>query len=357
MADQKHTNKIRGNGQGCAYKSPNGKTWTAQAVVGYRKNSKPGGQDIPIKRKKSGFAKKSEALAYIPILKAGGIEKSKVAPRLSDYWKIYSENAMLKIGKSKQVAYKAAWGKLKPIQDARIDTLTVDILQSTINTVAKTYYTQKDCRTVLKKLYEKANADGFVHAILPDYIEIMPLEETEQIPFNKEEQEALWKLYENGNIDAAIPLLMIYTGMMPGEAQLLKIEHIDLEKKTMYGMNLKTKVRKKTPVVIADCLLPVVEDLIAKAQKSGYIWPRNETRWYERYYAVLQAAGCRKLPPYSCRHTTATALAIDAKIAPQIAKRVMRWSTAKMLDRYAHPEMGDALDAVNKLKEKKDETK
>jgi len=28
----------------------------------------------------------------------------------------------------------------------------------------------------------------------------------------------------------------------------------------------------------------------------------------------------------------------------------MRWSTAKMLDRYAHPDQNDALVAVNTLK-------
>lgn len=342
--------KVRGNGQGCAFKSPNGKSWTAQAVVGYRKSGKENGQPVPIKRKKSGFAKKADALAYIPVLLAGGITKSKVAPRLSEYWKIYSENAMLKIGRSKQDAYKAAWNKLKPIQDVRVDALTVEALQSTVSSVANSYYTQKDCRTVLKKLLEMAKADGFVHTVLSEYVELVPLEEKEQIPFNKEEQKALWKAYENGDMNAAIPLLMIYTGMMPGEAQLLKVEHIDTENKTMFGMNLKTKVRKKTPVVLADCILPVVEDLISHAQKSGFIWPRNETRWYERYYAAIEAAGCRKLPPYSCRHTTATALAVDAKIAPQTVKRVMRWSTAKMLDRYAHPETKDALKAVNKIK-------
>ena len=345
--------KTRGNGQGCAYKSPNGKSWTAQAIVDYRPANKPGGQPIPVKRKKSGFAKKSDALAYIPILRAGGAVRPTQAPRLSEYWKQYSENAMLKIGRSKQDAYKAAWNKLKPIQDARIDALTLDVLQETVSTVASTYYTQKDCRTVLTKLFERGYADGYAQKDLPSLIEIVSLEEKEQTPFSNEEQKALWKAYENGNIDAAIPLLMIYTGMMPGEAQLLKVEHIDLNNKTMYGMNLKTKVRKKTPIVIADFLLPVVEDLIAHAQKTGFIWPRNEKGWYEKYYAVLEASGCRKLPPYSCRHTTATALAVDAKIAPQIAKRVMRWSTSKMLDRYAHPNMNDALSAVNKIKKDK----
>lgn len=346
----KHTKKIRGNGQGCAYKSPNGRSWTAQAVVGYRASGKENGQPVPIKRKKSGFASKKDALAYIPILLSGGIEKPKTAPRLSDYWKIYSENKLLKIGKSKQCAYKVAWNKLKPIQDAKIDSLNVEILQKTVSDAADTYYPQKDCKTVLTKLYELAGADGFVQRDLPSYIELVSLDEKERIPFNKTEQKAIWKQYEKGNMDACIPLLMIYTGMMPGEAQLLKVEHIDLKNKTMYGMNLKTKVRKKTPVVIANCLLPVIEDLISNAQKTGYIWPRNEKKWYERYYMAIESAKCRKLPPYSCRHTTATALTIDAKIAPQTVKRVMRWSSTKMLDRYAHPEMKDALKAVNQIK-------
>lgn len=341
--------KVRGNGQGCAYKSPNGKSWTAQAVVGYRASGKENGQPVPIKRKKSGFTSKKEALAYIPILLSGGVEKPKTAPRLSEYWSIYSENKMLKIGKSKQCAYKIAWNKLKPIQDAKIDTLTVEILQNTIKSVASTHYTQKDCKTVLTKLFELAGADGFVQKDLPSYIELETLEEAERIPFNKKEQKAIWKLYESGDMNACIPLLLIYTGMMPGEAQKLKVEHIDLKEKTIYGMGMKTKVRKQTPVVIADCLLPIIEDLISNAQQNGYIWPRNEKKWYERYYMAVEAAKCRKLTPYSCRHTTATALSIDQKIAPQTIKRVMRWSTTKMLDRYAHPETKDALAAVNKI--------
>lgn len=346
----KHTKKVRGNGQGCAYKSQNGKSWIAQAVIGYRASKKENGQPVPIKRKKSGFATKKDALAYIPVLLAGGIVKPKIAPRLSHYWQLYSENKLTKIGKSKQCAYRTAWKKLKPIHDIRIDTLTVDTLQKTVSEAADTYYPQKDCKTVLTRLFELAGADGFVQKDLPSYIELTTLNESEQIPFSRAEQQALWKLYETGDLNACIPLLMIYTGIMPGEAQLLKVEHIDLKNKTMFGMNLKTKVRKKTPVVLADCILPVVEDLISHAQKNGYIWPKNEPKWYEHYYMALERAECRKLPPYSCRHTTATALAVDAKIAPQTIKRVMRWSTAKMLDRYAHPEMEDALNAVNKIK-------
>ena len=46
----------------------------------------------------------------------------------------------------------------------------------------------------------------------------------------------------------------------------------------------------------------------------------------------------------------ATALAIDENIAPQTVMKVMRWKSTKMLDRYAHPTLLDAHDAVNQVK-------
>lgn len=341
--------KARGNGQGAAYKSPNGKTWTAQAVVGYRQPSDSSRQPIPIKRKKSGFPTKAQALAYCPVLLAGGIVKSSQAPRLREYWDTYSENRLLSLSKSKQCAYKIAWNRLKPIHDIRVDSLTVKLLQDTINAAAETFYPRRDCKVVLTALFKLIAADGFANKDIPTLIELPQLEETEQTPFTPEEQSALWKLYENGDRNATIPLLMIYTGMMPGEAQGLKTSQIDLTAQQIVGAGMKTKVRKKTPIILADCILPLVEDLIAHAQPSGYIWPQNETAWYENYYQALEAAGCRRLTPYSCRHTTATALAVTENVAPQTIRKMMRWSTAKMLDRYAHPETSDVLAAANKL--------
>ena len=124
---------------------------------------------------------------------------------------------------------------------------------------------------------------------------------------------------------------------------------IDLKGRRIHGVGIKTKVRKQTDIVLADQIVPLVQDLIDHAQPSGYIWKRMKDEWYVNYYAALEAAGCRRLTPYSCRHTTATALAVTKNIAPQTVRKVMRWSTARMLDRYAHPDQDDALAAVNTI--------
>jgi len=340
--------KVRGNGMGSAYKR--GRTWTAIVTLDWMYPdddiTKP---KVPIRRTKGGFKTKADAIAYCPILRAGGVEKPSEAPRLSAYWKTYSEGQMLKISKGKQSAYRTAWGKLKKIQDVRVDAITVDLLQKTIDEKCKTFDPAKDCKSLLSNLFEIAAKDRFVVRDLPSLIALPEHIESEPIPFNKEEQKKIWKAYDDGDRRAAAHLLMIYTGMMPGEAMLLKVENIDLNNRIIFRNGLKTKIRKRTPVVLADCILPVVEDLIEHAQKSGYIWKRNEKAWYDNYYAVLEENKCRKLPPYSCRHTTATALSVDQNVAPQTIRKIMRWSTTKMLDHYAHPDTADALDGVNKI--------
>lgn len=345
-ATKKARVKSRGNGTGTAFKR--GNSWTAQVVYDWVIVA----DDKPLKkltRSKGGFKTRDEALRYCPIL-LNGPQKAELAPPLSHYWETYKDGAYSALSASKQQAYRTAWKKLESIKDTRIDQLTVSSIQKVVAEKCNSYYTTRDVRTLLINLFKIAGAEGYANKDVPTFIQLPALEETEQIPFSETEQTALWKLYESGDLRAAAPLLMIYTGMMPGEAMKLRVDQIDIEGRRIHGAGMKTKVRKKTDIVLADNIVPLVQDLIDHAQPSGYIWKRIEDEWYANYYSALESAGCRRLTPYSCRHTTATALAVTNKIAPQTVKRVMRWSTARMLDRYAHPDQDDALKAVNTLR-------
>ena len=338
--------KARGNGTGTAFKR--GSTWTAQVVIGWKVIA----EDKPLRaitRSKGGFKTRDDALRYCPILK-NGPQKQREAPMLMHYWESYKAGSYAALSKNKQIDYSTAWNKLEKIHRTRIDQLTVSDLQNIVAEKFKTHGTARNCKTILTAMFAIASADGYARADLPSFIQLPKLEETEREPFSETEQAALWKAYEAGDIRAAIPLLMIYTGMMPGEAHNLKVENIDLKARTITGVGIKTKVRKKTPIVLAETILPVVQDLIDHARPDGFIWIRDEKIWYADYYDVLNAAGCRRLTPYSCRHTTATALAITEGIAPQTVRKVMRWSNTRMLDRYAHPDQTDALAAVDSMK-------
>ena len=338
--------KTRGNGSGCAYKR--GKTWTACITPEGASYIDENGKTVQPRKYKGGFKTKNAALAYCEKLQQQGTRQK--APNLLHYWNLYEKDDLEKLGKDKQVAYKGAWKKMQSIQYRKVDTLTVQDLRQVVAEKTHTYYPAKDMKTLLRRLFELAAADRYVDKDLPDFIVLPELEETERQPFTDEEQKALWRIYDDGDRRAALPLIMIYTGMMPGEMQNLKCDMVRLDEQRIVGASMKTKVRKKSPIYLPDTIIPVlIGEIAASESKKGYVWPRNEHGFYTNYYAALEAAGCRRLEPYSCRHTTATALAIDNRIAPQTIKKVMRWSTTKMLDKYAHPDDNDAMEAVNRL--------
>ena len=346
--------KSRGNGTGTAFRR--GSTWTAQVVVRYEdlppfdpENPANAAPRKKITRSKGGFKTRDAALQYCPILKAGP-QKPKESPTLQHYWDTYEAGGFTGLGKSRQATLRSCWKKLDKIYDTPMDQLTVAELQKLIT--GQTYSVAKDCKAILIALFRIAAAEGYVRAEIPTFLQLPPREDAEErIPFSETEQAALWKRYEGGDRWAAAPLLMIYTGMMPAETIALHVDNIDLKERKITGVGMKTKVRKQTPVVLAEDILPLVEDLIANAKPNGQIWPtiRRKT-WYNYYYDAIAAAGCRKLSPYCCRHTTATALAITEGIAPQTVRKVMRWSNSRMLDRYAHPDQADALAAVDSIK-------
>lgn len=337
--------KTRGNGQGQAYKRY-GK-WTARVVIGWRydQNSKK----VPVTRSRGGFKTKNEALAYCPTLLS--MKHTPVAPPLQQYWEMYSSGEMEKLSYDKRTAYKIAWKKLEDIHFTPVDKLTVADLRAAANKNASTYYPLRDIKSLLKHLFALAAADGFASKDLPSFIELPPLEEKEREPFTDLEQAALWKAYENGVQHARIPLVMIYTGMMPGEVMKLTAEMVDLDAKQIVGAGIKTGIRKKSAVYLPDAILPVFHELCVE-NPTGHLFPFNKDNFYIHYYEALEAAGCRRLTPYSCRHTTATALAITEGIAPQTIKKIMRWSTTRMLDRYAHPDDKSIREASNTLKKK-----
>lgn len=338
--------KSRGNSQGSVYRR--GNSWVASVTVGWRVPADPSKPRYPLKRTKA-FKTKREAVDAIPSLK---IEKPKITPKLSYYWDSYKATGYKNLSDSAQTKYRIAWEKrLTPVQNTQVDALTVKVLQSTIDEKCSSFDTAKDCKNLLSNLFRIAAADGYVSKDIPSLLRLPEHEEKEREVFTEEEQKKLWACYENGNMDCAIPLFMLYSGAMPGETMHLRTDMIDLERRIIVGAGMKTKVRRETPIVIADCLVPVLEDLIAHARPDGFLWIQSKDDFYQMFNNALTAAGIdRKLTPYCCRHSFATALAVTENIAPVTIRRVMRWSTTKMLDRYAHPNNTDALDAVDKLK-------
>ena len=355
----------RPNGTGTVYKRRGASSWTASVTLSWTAGKD--GKRRRNRRTKTGFKTKADALRYLESLREQ--EEKRLAPPLTDYWELYSNGKMEKLSDSKQTAYRIAWKKMKDLAPRRVDHLSVADLAACVEDNASTYYPAHDMKVLFRHLFRLAAADGWVRRDLPDYIDLPEKNETEREPFTEAEQAALWRAYDAGDADAAIPLVMIYTGLMTGELRRLETGMIDFSSSEIRGVGLKTKVRRSSSAFFPDEIAPILEELCARAvaahagtasvpslsvsasgsAPSVLLLDCSEDEFYARYYAALERAGCRRLTPYSCRHTTATRLAVTQSIAPQTIKKIMRWSTTKMLDRYAHPDNADAVAAINTI--------
>lgn len=335
--------RTRANGTGSVYKRNGRPGWTAQVVDGFDEVTKK-----PKYIRKGGFKTKQEAILALPTLKDE--KKKKPVPTVAYYYKVFRKGRGAAISTDKQRAYEIAYNRLEKYHTTPVDQLKVSDMQDIINNSCKTFYPAKDVRTVIRHILRRAAADDLqVNIDLPDLLELPKLNEQKREPFTEEEQIALWLSYEAGNKPAAVPLIMIYTGMMTGEMRQLEASMIDLENQVISGAGLKTDERRTKHILIPEDIVPILQDLMEQ-HPEGRIYPMGEEDFYAMYYKALADAGItRHLTPYSCRTTTATTLAVHHDVAPQVLQRVMRWKSTRVMDRYVNPDDLDARKALKKI--------
>lgn len=336
-----HAPKRRGNGQGTVYRR--GKSWTAQ-VTRYFYTDEDGKRHRKLKTK-GGFKTKREALEAIPSLFG---EKEKQTPTLQDLWTQYRDNEMQSVSSSRQTSYKIARKRLEPVIGFRVDAVTTSILQDLVNEEASSYYTARDMKNLLSKLFNMAMADQYVTINLAQFIVLPPNEEKEPTPFTAEEVQKMWSAYADGDVFVGYLLLMIYSGMMPAELFSCRKGMIDLERCEIYGCGKKTKTRKESPIVFAECVRPVVEELCAYKPDKEELCHLYRTEFYDEYHKTTERLKIRDLPLYSCRHTTGTEAAKQNLSAP-IIQKIMRHAKITTSQRYIHLGSEQAHLGINSI--------
>ena len=341
-ASKKTRPRPRPNGTGTAYKR--GSTWTAQVTVGIKRDPDTG-RVQQVRRTKGGFKTKREALEFCQKLANAAMPKKHVT--FGDLWEQYEKTKFRQLSASKQCGYRSALKRLGDMIYTRIDAVTIADLQGLVDGL--TFYCAQDIKSILRPMYRIAMMQGWTSRDLSEYIVLPPKNEHERTPFNDDEIRAIWRGYDGGDTWAGYILLMIYTGMMPGELLHCRKDMIHLDSHQIVGAGLKTAERKARPIVIADFLMPVVQALIDYTGDAPLLCDTYKKAFYKKYYDCLDRCGCRRLTPYSCRHTTATACAVGAKIAPSVIQRIMRHAQLSTTQLYIHPDESAVLDAINTL--------
>ena len=345
QADNPAKRTRRGNGEGRVWKR--GKTWYAQVTL-YSVSRVVDGKKVysQKKRTKGGFATKRDAADYIATLRTN---EGRKVPTVLELYAQWEKNDLPKLSASKKSAYKKARERIDGIMGRKIDAVTVADMQAIVDREASSYYTARDIKTLFSHIYKKALPDQYVSSNLSEFIVLPELEEKEAEPFTADEVQKIWGAFADGDAFSGYLLLMIYTGMMPGELFACETDMIDYERCEIFGCGKKTKKRKKeVPIVFPDFIAPVLDKLTDELAKDGKLQPLSPNDFYEAYHAAVKRIGIRDLPPYSCRHTTGTEAARLNLSAPVI-QNVMRHSKITTTQRYIHLGSDAVHSAVNQM--------
>ena len=124
---------------------------------------------------------------------------------------------------------------------------------------------------------------------------------------------------------------------------------IDYTKHEIYGCGRKTKKRKDVPIVFPEFMTPVLQTLSASSKSTvGSLYCGNKDNFYSTYHKTMEQLRIRDLPPYSCRHTTATE-AVKKGVELPVVQQIMRHSKLASTQRYIHVSTEAAHKAINQL--------
>lgn len=332
--------KQRGNGHGSVYKR--GDKWAAEVTLGYYLDES--GKRKRKVRRKCGFEKKKDALAFLETLRSSAAPPQ--ASTVADLYAMYHAEAERKLSHSKLQAYEIAWKKISGLVGFRkITALTVPELQQVTDAAGSSYYTKRDIKNLLSHLYGIAIRDDMTDKNRAQYIQLPQHETAERTIFSEDEIAVLWSHSDQYVVQHI--LVMIYTGMRPAEILGLKVENIQLAEHYMTG-GVKSRKSKARKIIIPDRIAQTVAQLV-RAAEGDRLSNYTKHGFYDAWNACREALSLRaELTPYCCRHTYITRLTA-LKVSPAMLQELVGHEDYETTLEYTHLSIADRLAEVNRL--------
>lgn len=349
--------KTKGNGTGSIYRRADRPGWCVAVTLCMKIETLPDGERVMRQKRhtKSGFRTKKEANEYLAALIADNDARhTKKVPTVAQIYQDFVDAPGKKPGDTTMAAYRTAYKRrIEPvIGDLEIDVVSLRDLEKIISSL--TYDPAKDVKDLMSLLFKRAIGDGFVQ-VNPCPLLQLPEHKASKVPaWEAKEIESLWNAWGSGNRIAGCCLLMIHSGMMPGELMKCKVDMINWEEHTIIGCGLKTKERKENPIVFPPVIAPVLKDLCETSpSRRGFLLGMNKDKFYDDFRDMKKELKIRpEVIPYSGRHSTATELELLG-VQPSVIASVLRHKNyATTAKHYIDIPTEKALAALSKIDRK-----
>lgn len=246
--------------------------------------------------------------------------------------------------------YKFAFNLSEPLHKLTFTDIRKVHMQDIIDNMDKSYSSKSVTKTFYGQLYKFALENDIVEKDYSKFVKVTKeSNKNKKEPFSETEIKVLWdSLDKVENVDMA--LIMIYTGMRPGELLELETDNIHLNERYLVG-GIKTEAGKDRIIPINKKILPLIRKRIDERNKTLIVNSRGNKMTYNSflkdYWNPLKGALKMEHTAHECRHTFATMM--DNAGANKLSiKRIMGHSTKDITDNiYTHKNIEELLKAID----------
>ena len=275
------------------------------------------------------------------------------APTLAEIWERVKAADLRNLQNPSTVKnYDTAFKHLQLIHHVPIDTLTLKDIQPIFDQQMRdhaSYAKMNRMRIVLNHCYKHAlkyDLASTNYAQYIDFYESREEVETRQ-PFDDDTIRKLWTLRDDP--DAQAVLVMIYTGMRPGEFTTIRKDHVHLEERYMIG-GIKTAAGKDRIIPIHEAIAPFIAQMLQRSRNSWLFGSGRYQAYLRSSYSAVKKKVGFSYTPHSCRHTFAT-LAKLAGMDEYARKKIMGHSCKDLTDDvYTHASIDYLTQQINIIK-------
>lgn len=252
-----------------------------------------------------------------------------------------------KVSASSINGYRVSFSHLRSLRDISLNDLSYAQLQNVIDAI-KGYATRKKVRSLISLLYDYARRMEYTDK---NYAGLINIGKKKSIrphkTFTRQAINRLWKLSDN--FDAAVVLILLYTGMRNGELRNLKKSDINRRQRFIRINKSKTEAGKRI-IPIHDRIWPLVERLMNNP--GSYLLGGSIPLTYDAFrqsWDKTMSLIHGKYTPHDTRHTCASLLDA-AEVNDNARKMILGHSRNDVTNGvYTHKTLRQLRKAINKI--------
>lgn len=287
----------------------------------------------------------------------------------AEVYEKWSEKKFKEISQSNINGYKASYKLCETLYDKKFADLKLAHLQGIVDTAGKNYPALKKLKILFNQLFDYAVMNELIpkdrHVV--EYLNIGKEEKsTKHYRFTDTEVDALWR-WANGNEYVQVILMLIYSGVRPGELFNTKCTSVDLESRYFTiekGKNVnasrKVPIHDKTLPFFAHWMSKGREYLITNISGGKFNFDTNHASYTESFWIpILKDMGILQYTnangeladhlPDDTRHTFTTMW--KEKRLDEAMRRKIQGHSGKGIGEivYTHFELEKLKEELNRL--------